>query len=53
MKDSYKNTFYNNGRELAKSALVLACKELGKDPKETAKILKIDYSGSDDGTDEK
>ena len=36
-------------RELAESALVLACKELDKDPKEIAKVLEIDYSGSDDG----
>ena len=48
VKEKYDKMLSLN-RELAESALVLACKELDKDPKEIAKVLEIDYSGSDDG----
>ena len=48
IKEKYDNMLSLN-RQLAESALVLACKELDKDPKEIAKVLEIDYSGSDDG----
>ena len=51
VKEKYDKMLSLN-RELAESALVLACKELDKDPKEIAKVLEIDYSGSDDGIDE-
>lgn len=51
IKEKYDNMLKLN-REIAESALVLACKELDKDPKEIAKVLEIDYSGSDDGIDE-
>ena len=51
IKEKYDNMLKLN-RELAESALVLACKELDKDPKDIAKVLEIDYSGSDDGIDE-
>ena len=51
VKEKYDKMLSLN-RELAESALVLACKELDKDPKEIAEVLEIDYSGCDDGIDE-
>ena len=51
MKDNYNNALKTSNRELAESALVLACKGVDKEPKEIAKVLNIDYKANDDGID--
>jgi len=52
VRDSYKNTFYTCGREIAESAFVLACKKLDKNPKDVAKVLEISCSGITDGEED-